>query len=346
MSNDVSNELTRQVDRTLADYDPKSIEGRFRKAELPLPRAMRSCPGISLFGRLIKSLVFSTDLAVIRNCDADAVLAVYPFTCQPAITQGLLNLAERPVFTGVSGSLTTGLRSVELAMQSEMQGASGVVVNMATPPEVIASIARSVDIPVVVTLDEVSDRTLEQIASGARILNVAAGARTPDVVREFRALFADMPIMASSGRTEESAAATIEAGADALTWTPPNLQELERANMAKNRRARDMADAPIDARLVASPEENVWGDEAAQDVDPNERILTAAVHAADAIANLDPAERQRAVMERAHSTIDAFAEKLDEDERLLFKRLLFKLFDGPLDDDSVARADEGAAGLS
>ncbi|WP_314856038.1 hypothetical protein [Stomatobaculum longum] len=31
-------------------------------------------------GRRFKSPVFTTDLAIIRNCDADAVFAVYPFT--------------------------------------------------------------------------------------------------------------------------------------------------------------------------------------------------------------------------------------------------------------------------
>ena len=308
----------------VAPVAPKAIEGYYRKAELPLPQVMRTCPGITLFGRLIRSFVFSTDLAVIRNCDADAVLAVYPFTCQPAITQGLLGIAERPVFTGVSGSVTTGLRSVELAMQSEMQGATGVVVNIATPPDVIASIARSVDIPVMLTCDEVSDRVREQIAAGARIVNVAAGANTPEVVRQMRAEFPHLPIVASSGRTEESAAATIAAGADALTWTPPNLQELERANMAKNRAVRDTAGMEADAEQLGPS-----GRDRA-----NERILTAAVHAADALADLDPAERQRAVMERAHSTIEAFSDRLDDEERMLFKRLLFKLFDGALPDEN------------
>ena len=36
--------------------------------------------GITINGRRIKSLIFSTDVAIISNCNADAVIAVYPFT--------------------------------------------------------------------------------------------------------------------------------------------------------------------------------------------------------------------------------------------------------------------------
>ena len=43
-----------------------------------MPQAIFACTGVVIHGRRIKSLVFSTDIAIIRNCNADAVLAV-PF---------------------------------------------------------------------------------------------------------------------------------------------------------------------------------------------------------------------------------------------------------------------------
>ena len=42
---------------------------------LAVPEVMRTAPGIAIQGRKIRSLVFSTDLAVICHCDADAVIA-------------------------------------------------------------------------------------------------------------------------------------------------------------------------------------------------------------------------------------------------------------------------------
>ena len=220
---------------TLRPLAPKQISGIYRRAELPVPEVIDRCAGISIFGRTLKSWIFSTDIVVIRNCDADAVLSVYPVTCQPIITKALIATSERPVFTGVSGGKTTGTRSVELALEADMQGAAGVVVNSPTPVAVISSISRLIDIPVIATVTDFDDIVLEKIEAGARIINVAAGVRTADVVRELRAVLPDVPIIASGGKTDESILTTIEAGADAISWTPPNIQEIQHIVMERYR---------------------------------------------------------------------------------------------------------------
>ena len=56
------------------------VESRLRHHILEMPKEILKASGIVIFGRRIKSLVFTTDLAIIKNCDADAVFAVYPFT--------------------------------------------------------------------------------------------------------------------------------------------------------------------------------------------------------------------------------------------------------------------------
>lgn len=56
-----------------------NIESR-RRHILRMPQAVYSASGIVVNGRRLKSFVFTTDIAIIRNCDADAVFAVYPFT--------------------------------------------------------------------------------------------------------------------------------------------------------------------------------------------------------------------------------------------------------------------------
>ena len=53
-----------------------NIETRLRHNILKMPDCIRKASGIVIYGRRIKSIVFTTDLAIIRNCDADAVLAV------------------------------------------------------------------------------------------------------------------------------------------------------------------------------------------------------------------------------------------------------------------------------
>ena len=115
-----------------------SVNGTLRQTALRVPEVTWQCSGIMVFGKKIRSLVFSTDLAIIKNINADAVIAVYPFTPQPIINEALLMASDIPVFTGVGGGLTKGHRVVNLAMYAEMQGAMGVVVNVPTSGLVIS----------------------------------------------------------------------------------------------------------------------------------------------------------------------------------------------------------------
>lgn len=77
---------------------PPHIESSLRRNILKVPTEVHSASGIVVNGRRIKSLIFTTDLANIRNCDADAVFAVYPFTPQQTISNGIINAAYVPFF--------------------------------------------------------------------------------------------------------------------------------------------------------------------------------------------------------------------------------------------------------
>ena len=220
---------------------PAPIEGRLRKAPLRVPDNYEACSGFTLFGRRIRTLLYSTDVAAIRNSNADAIFAVYPFTAQPAITQALLTVAEAPLFVGVGGGTTTGRRAAELAAVSEMQGAAGVVLNSPATPEMVAQVASTVDIPVIATITRFDNGAVEKIQSGARIINVAAGRRTPEVIAALRAAFPALPIIATGGRDDDTAAATVAAGANALIWAPPSVVELQRDMMVRYREKAEAA---------------------------------------------------------------------------------------------------------
>ena len=106
-----------------------TVESQLRHNILKIPPEVYSASGIVINGRRIKSFVFTTDLAIIRNCDADAVFAVYPFTPQQAISDAIIKASYIPVFCGVGGGTTKGIRTVSLAKDVECQGAMGVVLN-------------------------------------------------------------------------------------------------------------------------------------------------------------------------------------------------------------------------
>jgi len=197
------------------------FQGNLRKHCLVVPECIRRCTGIKIFGKRIKSIVFTTDVSVIRNVNADAVIAVYPFTPQPIITQSIMIASDIPVFCGVGGGITMGKRVVNLALHAEYQGAIGVVVNAPTLNETIRNVVDEIDIPVVVTVASEA----EDIKAGAAIINVSAASKTPQLVRKIRAKFPQLAIMATGGPTDESIIETIEAGANAITWTPPTNGE-------------------------------------------------------------------------------------------------------------------------
>lgn len=209
--------------------------GMLRDHSISVPQCIYECSGISIFGRRIKSLVFSTDAAIIKNINTDAVLAVYPFTPQPIISQSIINVSDVPVFVGVGGGVTTGKRSVRLAIESEHQGAYGVVVNAPIACDVITEIKKCVEIPVVATVISEKQDIDERIAAGADILNVSAAAKTADLVRFIRERYPDIGIIATGGPTDETIRQTIQAGANAITYTPPTNGELFAASMRRYR---------------------------------------------------------------------------------------------------------------
>lgn len=160
------------------------IGSRLRQHILKIPEAVFQASGIIINGRRIKSFVFTTDLAIIRNCDADAVFAVYPFTPQQAISDAIIRSSYIPVFCGVGGGTTKGIRTVSLAKDVESQGAMGVVLNAPISDLNLLAVSNAVDIPVIITVTHEGTDIASRLQHGAAILNIACGKETPNVVRK------------------------------------------------------------------------------------------------------------------------------------------------------------------
>lgn len=212
------------------------VPGNLRGGYIKLPPCIGECSGIRVLHRMIRSVLFSTDVAIIRNTNADAVIAVYPFTPQPIITHAIILAADVPVFVGVGGGITSGERTLEIALDAESQGALGVVVNRPTPNALIERLKARIEIPVLATIVSPDDDIAGRIEAGADIFNVSGAARTPEIVSTIRATSATVPILATGGGTEETIRRTVEAGANAVTYTPPTTGALYRRIMERYRR--------------------------------------------------------------------------------------------------------------
>lgn len=203
------------------------VKSQLRSRIIEVPPAIYRASGIKILGTRIKSLLFTTDVAIIKNTNAHSIIAVYPFTPQLVITQAILEVATVPVFVGVGGGQTTGKRSVNIALQAELMGAHGVVVNAPTANEVIAQMKERIDIPIIATVVSEFDDYKGKIQAGASILNISGGPKTTSLVKMIRdELGKEFPIIATGGPTEESIMGTIEAGANAITYTPPSSGDI------------------------------------------------------------------------------------------------------------------------
>lgn len=203
---------------------------------IKVPQCIYEASGIVVNGKRIKSLVFSTDVAIIANCNADAVIAVYPFTPTMQITKSIIEVAQKPVFAGVGGGTTSGPRVHKIAMDAELNGASAVVLNAPTTTEFVQELSSFLDIPIVLTIVSM-DEPLEErmLHTGAKIVNVSGGKNTTEIVKALRKIDPHFPIIATGGPTDETIRNVIAAGANAVTYTPPTSGEIFKEMMEKYR---------------------------------------------------------------------------------------------------------------
>ena len=208
----------------MSDFTPTptpSYSGKLRNHMLMVPECIEECSGIRIFGRTIKSFVFSTDVATIASCNADAVIAVYPFTPQPRIARAIISVADMPVFCGVGGGFTSGARSVAQAMEAEHCGAYGVVLNAPVSADIMRDIRAHIDIPLL-RPSFPPRRILRHVSpAGADILNVSAAAETPHLSLRSARVTRD-PHHRHRRPRDETIRKTIAAGANAITYTPPD----------------------------------------------------------------------------------------------------------------------------
>lgn len=220
-SEDVINNLEKKDKKFIP-----TIESILKKKPIEMPKEIYNASGINIFNKRIKSLIFSTDLAIIKNNNADGVIAVYPFTPQIAINQAIIEVSPSPVFCGVGGGITSGQRSIDIAINAELYGAFGVVMNAPTPNELISEMKEKIDIPIIITIVSEKEDFESRIKAGVSIFNVSGGANTAKIVKEIRTRHPQFPIIATGGPTPEDILKTINAGANTITITPPTTGEL------------------------------------------------------------------------------------------------------------------------
>lgn len=196
-----------------------------RSSIIEMPDIIRKASGIVIYGKRIKSIVYSLDVSLIANTDADAILCVYPFTPNTQILNAVSLVAKAPILVGVGGGLTQGERSARLASHAEENNATAIVLNGPVTVETTEMVRRYVDIPIIYTVIDKSRPLHPYIDAGVNIFNVSGGKDTVELVKWVREQYPDIPIIASGGKSDKSIEDTINAGANAITYTAYGMME-------------------------------------------------------------------------------------------------------------------------
>ena len=139
-------------------------------------------------------------------------------------------------FCGVGGGITTGDRSIRLAVDAEFQGAIGVVLNKPATNEMIKRLKDKMDIPIVITVVSENEDIEGRIAAGIDVFNVSGADKTENIIKRIRDLDDSIAIIATGGRSDETIQMAIEAGANAISYTPPTTAELFKEIMQNYRK--------------------------------------------------------------------------------------------------------------
>lgn len=109
------------------------------------------------------------------------------------------------------------------------------MLNAPTANAVVQHVAETIDIPVVVTVARADTDFEARLQAGANIFNVSAAAETPRHRAQHPRAVSRRAHHCDRRPTDESILETIQAGANAITWTPPSNGEIFRDIMAAYR---------------------------------------------------------------------------------------------------------------
>lgn len=229
------------------------VTSPLRNSIIAMPDVIRKASGIKIYGKRIKSIVYSLDVSLLANTDADAILCVYPFTPSTKILEAISLVSKAPILAGVGGGLTSGERSARLASQAEENNATAVVLNGPADVETTKYVRDYIDIPIIYTVIDKTRPLQPYIDAGVNIFNVSGGKNTVELVKWVRDQYPDFPIIASGGNTDEKILATIEAGANAITYTAfGQMESMFHKKMDQYRQKPSHIDIPVEFQNIIS----------------------------------------------------------------------------------------------
>ncbi len=99
----------------------------------------------------------------------------------------------------------------------------------------IKRLKEKIDIPIVITVVSETEDIRGRILAGVDILNVSGADKTNNIIKKIRDIDPEIAVIATGGKTVETIQSAIEAGANAISYTPPTTAELFKEIMIRYR---------------------------------------------------------------------------------------------------------------
>lgn len=145
------------------------------------------------------------------------------------VVEYILHLIEYEFGIEVTAQFVEDLNELvgdlRLASHAEENNATAIVLNGPVTVDTAKMVREYVDIPVIYTVIDKTRDLQPYIDAGVNIFNVSGGEDTVELVKWVREQYPDFPIIASGGKSDESIEATIDAGANAITYTAYGMME-------------------------------------------------------------------------------------------------------------------------
>lgn len=195
----------------------------------------RKCMGLCLNKQVVKSIFFSTDLALIENNNCDAILAVYPFPPSAKIMKSLIEFSHKPVICGIGGGMTHGKTALNMAVEAEQLGASAVIVNQPFKNSDILKIKQRISIPIISSVSSLNFNFKERIESGVSFFNITGGKNTIHIIDYLKENFPGIPFVCTGGKTMSNLNEVLDKKVYGVVLTPPSNGDLFKKIMDKYR---------------------------------------------------------------------------------------------------------------
>ena len=214
------------------------------KGELKKLAAHASSLGKKLFVIVDKNIqdIVKPDIELsVKAQDVDILFESFQGECCMSEINRIIDIVKTngcDVIVGVGGGTTAGKRVESIALDAELHGATAVVLNAPTATEFVQNLADDIDVVLtIVSLNE--DLEKRMLHTKANIINVSGGKDTVKIVKKLREIDPNFPIIATGGPTEETVREVIQAGANAVTFTPPTNGEIFKGMMEEYRHRYD-----------------------------------------------------------------------------------------------------------